>query len=84
MALRLQAQVCCLRATPDKLALRMHKCRPKACRRWYAAASHMSKGINVNETEFREQVCLDVQRALDGDVGPGDLTAALLRSACAG
>lgn len=38
----------------------------------------MNKGMDVDETEFQRQVGLDVQRALDEDVGPGDLTAGLL------
>jgi len=34
--------------------------------------------MNVTEKDFQRQICLDVQRALDEDVGSGDLTSALV------
>ncbi len=41
----------------------------------------MDKGSKVTEREFLKQVNRDVERALDEDVGPGDLTAELVPAA---
>ena len=41
----------------------------------------MDKGSKVTEREFAKQVRQDVERALDEDVGPGDLTAELVSAA---
>jgi nicotinate-nucleotide pyrophosphorylase (carboxylating) len=47
-------------------------------RKAWAPPGAISKGTNLTEPDFQKQMRLDVQRALDEDVGPGDLTAALV------